>query len=191
MPGPKTAIITGAAGGIGSGLVEGFLHEGYRVVATSLHATQSLTTSPTLVLIDGDIGTQEIAAKVAGAAIQHFGSINVLANTAGIYRKNPFTDYTPDDINALISTNLLGFLYITQLAVKQMLKQQAGSVVTITAGLADHPVEVGEREVPLDVVLVLGLQYLRHARGVPCPRRPTGRSSAFGGRVHDPARMKR
>lgn len=140
MPAQQTAIITGAAGGIGSGLVEGFLQQGYRVVATSRHATQSLTASPNLFLVDGDIGKPEIASQVTNAALQHFGSIDVLVNTSGIYRKNVFTDYTTDDINALISTNLLGFLYITQLAVKQMVKQQSGSVVTISAALADHPV---------------------------------------------------
>jgi len=140
MPGQQTAIITGAAGGIGSGLVEGFLNAGYRVVATSQDTSRSLTASPTLLLVDGDISKPETAAKATNAALQHFGSIDALINTAGIFRKNAFTDYTTDDINALLSTNLLGFLYITQLAVKQMLKQQSGSVVTISAGLADHPV---------------------------------------------------
>ena len=140
MPGQQTAIVTGAAGGIGSGLVQRFLNEGYNVVATSLDTGRTLTASPTLVLVDGNIGQPGVAANVADAAIQHFGTIDVLVNTAGIYRKNAFIDYTPDDIAALISTNLLGFLYITQLSVKQMLKQQSGSVVTITAALADHPV---------------------------------------------------
>ena len=140
MPDRKTAIITGAAGGIGSGLVEGFLNAGYNVVATSLNTSRSLTGSPSLVLVDGDIGKPETAAKVADAALQHFGTIDVLVNTAGIYRKKPFPDYTTDDINTLITTNLFGFLYITQLAVRQMLKQQSGSVVTISAALADHPV---------------------------------------------------
>jgi NAD(P)-dependent dehydrogenase (short-subunit alcohol dehydrogenase family) len=139
MPG-QTAIVTGAAGGIGSGLVLGFLTEGYNVVATSRDTSRSLTASPNLVLVDGDIGKPETAAKVADAALQHFGTIDVLVNTAGIYRKNAFPDYTTEDINALISANLLGFVYITQLAVKQMLKQQSGSVVTISAALADHPV---------------------------------------------------
>jgi NAD(P)-dependent dehydrogenase (short-subunit alcohol dehydrogenase family) len=137
---PQTAIITGAAGGIGSGLVQGFLNAGYNVVATSRDTSRSLTATPSLVLVDGDIGKPETAAKVADAALQHFGTIDALVNTAGIYRKNAFPDYTTDDINALFSANLLGFLYITQLAVKQMLKQKSGSVVTITAGLADHPV---------------------------------------------------
>ena len=136
----KTAIVTGASGGIGSGLVEAFLSEGYNVVATSLNTRGSLVPSPSLVLVDGDIGKQETAAKVVEAAIQHFETIDVLVNNAGIMRTKPFTDFTSEDFNALVSVNLLGFLYITQLAVKQMLKQKSGNVVSITAALADQPV---------------------------------------------------
>jgi NAD(P)-dependent dehydrogenase (short-subunit alcohol dehydrogenase family) len=140
MSDQKTAIITGAAGGIGAGLVEGFLAEGYKVVATSLHAGRSLTASPSLVLIDGDVGKQETAVKVVEAAIQQFGTIDVLVNNAGIMRTKAFTDFTTEDFDALVATNLRGFLYMTQLTVKQMLKQKSGNVVTITAALADQPV---------------------------------------------------
>ena len=136
----KTAIVTGASGGIGAGLVEAFLKEGYSVVGTSLNGGQSMTPSPSLVLVDGDIGKQETAAKTVEAAIKHFGTIDVLVNNAGIFYTKPFTDFTTEDFNALASTNLLGFLYITQLAVKQMLKQKSGSVVTITGSLADNPI---------------------------------------------------
>jgi NAD(P)-dependent dehydrogenase (short-subunit alcohol dehydrogenase family) len=52
----RTAIITGAQQGIGAGSVKAFLKEGYNVVATSLNISQSLTASPGLVLVDGDIG---------------------------------------------------------------------------------------------------------------------------------------
>jgi NAD(P)-dependent dehydrogenase (short-subunit alcohol dehydrogenase family) len=141
MSDKKTAIVTGASGGIGSGLVEAFLREGYNVVATSLNARKALTASPSLVLVDGDIGKQETAVKVLEAAMQHFGSVDVLVNNAGIMRSKPFTDFTTEDLDALVSTNLRGFLYITQLTVKQMLKQKSGNVVSITAALADQPVE--------------------------------------------------
>jgi NAD(P)-dependent dehydrogenase (short-subunit alcohol dehydrogenase family) len=140
MSARKTAIVTGASGGIGSGLVEAFLNEGYNVVATSLNTRPSLAPSPSLVLVDGDIAKQETAAKVIGAAIQQFETIDALVNNAGILRTKPFTDFTTEDFNALVSVNLLGFLYITQLAVKQMLRQKSGSVVSITAALADQPV---------------------------------------------------
>ncbi|MFZ1973690.1 MAG: SDR family oxidoreductase [Candidatus Acidiferrales bacterium] len=139
MPDKKTAIVTGAAGGIGAGLVEGFLKRGYNVVGTSLDAARTLTASPSLILVDGDIGKQETAAKTAEAAIERFGTIDVLVNNAGIFRVKPFVEFTTEDANALFSTNLFGFLYITQLAVKQMLKQKSGSVVTITAALVDQP----------------------------------------------------
>jgi NAD(P)-dependent dehydrogenase (short-subunit alcohol dehydrogenase family) len=99
-----------------------------------------LTASPSLVLVDGDIGKQETAAKAVDAAIKHFGTIGVLVTNAGIYYVKSFTDFTTEDFNALVSVNLLGFIYITQLTVKQMLKQKSGSVVSITASLADHPI---------------------------------------------------
>jgi NAD(P)-dependent dehydrogenase (short-subunit alcohol dehydrogenase family) len=140
MSDKKTAIITGAQQGIGAGLVDGFLKAGYNVVGTSLSATTSLAASPTLLLVDGDISKQETAAKTVEAAIKHFGRIDVLVNNAGIFYTKPFTDFTTEDFNALTSINLLGFLYMTQLAVKQMLKQRSGSVVTISGALADNPI---------------------------------------------------
>jgi NAD(P)-dependent dehydrogenase (short-subunit alcohol dehydrogenase family) len=140
MSDKKTAIVTGASGGMGAGLVAAFLKEGYNVVATSLDASKSFATSPGLVSVDGDIGKQETAAAAVEAAVKHFGTIDVLVNTAGIYYVKPFTDFTTEDINALVSVNLLGFIYITQLTVKQMVQQKSGCVVSITAALADQPI---------------------------------------------------
>ena len=136
----QTAIVNGALQGIGAGLVEGFLNEGYNVVATSLLASESLTPSSRLVLIDGDIRVYETAVKTVDAAIEHFKTIHVLVNNAGTYYTKPFTEFTTEDFDGLISVNLFGFLHMTQLAVKQMLEQRFGSVVTITASLADQPI---------------------------------------------------
>jgi NAD(P)-dependent dehydrogenase (short-subunit alcohol dehydrogenase family) len=149
MPDHKTAIITGASRGIGAGLVEAFLKQGYKVVATSRNVSQQLTASTALVLIDGDIGKPETAAKAVEAAIKNFGSIDVLVSNAGIFFTKPFTEFSITDFNALVSTNLLGFLYITQLAVKQMLKQKSGSVVGITAALVDQPILGVNGSVPM------------------------------------------
>src|SRR6202034_1087088 len=140
MSGTRTAIITGASGGIGAGLVEGFLREGYNVVATSRDASRTLTTSGSLVLLDGDIGKRQTAAHAVEAAINNFGTIDVLVNNAGIFLTKPFTDFTTEDFDALVSTNLLGFFYITQRTVKEMLKQKSGCVVSISAALADRPI---------------------------------------------------
>jgi NAD(P)-dependent dehydrogenase (short-subunit alcohol dehydrogenase family) len=140
MTNEKTVIITGASGGIGSGLVEAFLKQSYKVVATSLNATKSLLPSPSLIPVDGDIGNYDTAVKVVETAIKNFGSIDVLVTTAGIYYAKPFTEFTREDFDTLVSVNLYGFIYIAQLAVQQMLKQKSGNVVSITASLADSPI---------------------------------------------------
>ena len=136
----KTAIVTGAQQGIGAGLVDGFLKSGYSVVATSLRASESLHSTADLVVVDGDIRDHETAAKSVEAAVTHFGTVDVLVNNAGIFITKPFTEFTTDDFNALISVNLLGFFHMTQLAVSQMLKQRSGCVITISAALADNPI---------------------------------------------------
>jgi NAD(P)-dependent dehydrogenase (short-subunit alcohol dehydrogenase family) len=99
-----------------------------------------LTASSSLVLVDGDIGKEQTAAQAVKAAIDNFGTIDVLVNNAGIFLNKPFTDFTTEDFDALVSTNLLGFFYITQRTVKEMLKQKSGCVVSITAALADRPI---------------------------------------------------
>jgi NAD(P)-dependent dehydrogenase (short-subunit alcohol dehydrogenase family) len=140
MSDKKTAIITGASGGIGAGLVEGFLREGYNIVATSREVNRKLTTAGSPVLVCGDIGKQQTAADAVAAAINNFGTVDVLVNNAGIFLTKPFTDFTTEDFDALVSTNLLGFFYITQRTVKEMLKRKSGCVVSITAALADRPI---------------------------------------------------
>jgi len=150
-PNRKTVIVTGASQGIGAGIVQAFLARGYNVVGTARSATNSkeLSASDHLALIDGDIGQFETAQKVAQLAIKRFGSIDAVVANAGIFLVKPFTDYTPDDFRSLVSTNLAGFIYITQLAVKQMLSQKGGSIVTISAALADNPIAGITASVPM------------------------------------------
>jgi NAD(P)-dependent dehydrogenase (short-subunit alcohol dehydrogenase family) len=103
-----------------------------------------------LALVDGDIGDPATAGKIAETAVKQFGTIDVLVNNAGIFFTKPFTEYTADDFRSLVSTNLGGFLYLTQLAVKQMLAQKTGgSVVTITAALARNPIRGVNAAVPM------------------------------------------
>jgi NAD(P)-dependent dehydrogenase (short-subunit alcohol dehydrogenase family) len=142
MPGEKTVIVTGASGGIGAAIVQAFLERAYDVVATSLSGSKAgFAPSPRLALVDGDIGQAATTEKVAQTAIGKFGSINHVVNNAGIFAAKPFTDYTIDEFRRFVSTNLEGFIFITQRAVKQMLTQgTGGSVTTITASLAENPI---------------------------------------------------
>jgi NAD(P)-dependent dehydrogenase (short-subunit alcohol dehydrogenase family) len=148
----KTAIVTGASQGIGAGIVKAFVQRGFNVVASSRKMTQSTEVAPSdrLAFVDGHIGEAATAARIVEAALSRFGSIDVLVNNAGIFFTKPFTEYTAEDFRALVATNLGGFLYVTQLAVKQMLAQKTGgSVVTITAALARNPVRGVPAAVPM------------------------------------------
>src|SRR3989449_7382391 len=140
---PMTAIVTGASQGIGAGIVKEFVERGFNVVANSRKVTQSteVAASNQVALVDGHIGEPATAAKIIETALSRFKSIDVLVNNAGIFFTKPFTDYTAEDFKSLVSTNVEGFLYVTQLAIKQMLAQKTGgSIVTITAALARNPI---------------------------------------------------
>jgi NAD(P)-dependent dehydrogenase (short-subunit alcohol dehydrogenase family) len=148
----KTVIVTGASQGIGAGVVRAFLARGYNVVGTSRSATKSkeVTASAHLALVDGDIGRLETAENVAQTALSRFGLIDAVVANAGIFSVKRFTDYTPEDLRALVSTNLAGFIYITQLAVRRMQVQKSGgSVVAITAALVENPIAGVPASIPM------------------------------------------
>src|SRR5436190_1665160 len=148
----KTAVVTGASQGIGAGIVKAFLERGLNVVANSRKVSESteVTASESVALVDGDIGEPATAARIVETALSRFGSIDVLVNNAGIFFTRPFTDYTVEDFKSLVSTNVEGFLYVTQLSIKQMLAQKTGgSIVTITAALARNPIRGVTAAVPM------------------------------------------
>jgi NAD(P)-dependent dehydrogenase (short-subunit alcohol dehydrogenase family) len=148
----KTVIVTGASQGIGAGIANEFLDRGYNVVANSRNISRKndLQRSDNLVLVDGDIALDATAEKIVETAVKRFGSIDGLVNNAGIFISKPFTDYTPEEFRALSSTNLDGFLFITQRVIKRLLAQErGGSVVTITASIADHPIAALPASVPM------------------------------------------
>jgi NAD(P)-dependent dehydrogenase (short-subunit alcohol dehydrogenase family) len=151
MTSGKTVVVTGASQGIGAAVVLAFLGKSYNVVATSRSVSKAgFLQSPNLALVDGDIGQAATAEKVAQAAIATFGSIDHVVNNAGIFAVKAFTDYTADDFQNFVHTNLNGFIFITQLAVKQMLSQgTGGSVTTITASLADNPIAGIPASIPM------------------------------------------
>lgn len=143
MPTGKTVLITGASQGIGAGLANVFLERGYNVVATSRRVSQTdeINASDRLARVDGDIGDPATARRVVDTALSRFGSIDALVNNAGIFFTKPFVDYTLEDYRKLSSTNVEGFLHLTQLVVRQMLAQgTGGSIVSITTPLVDHPI---------------------------------------------------
>jgi NAD(P)-dependent dehydrogenase (short-subunit alcohol dehydrogenase family) len=148
----KTAIVTGASQGIGAGIVRRFVERGFNVVASSRNVNRSteIKGSSQVALVEGNIGDPATAAAIVQTALSRFGSIDALVNNAGIFFTKPFTEYTVEDFRSLVSTNLEGFFHITRLVVGQMLVQKTGgSIVTITAALADNPIRGSKASVPM------------------------------------------
>lgn len=141
MNGKRVAIVTGASSGIGLGITQALWEHGYAVVGNSRKITEfkGLTSSPNLMLVGGDIGLKETAINVVEVAMEHFGRIDLLVNNVGIYVAKPFTEYTPEDFEAMISTNIGGYFYVTQQVVMQMRKQKSGHIVNIATTLTEQP----------------------------------------------------
>ncbi|CAD6511096.1 SDR family NAD(P)-dependent oxidoreductase [Paraburkholderia sabiae] len=133
----KVVIVTGASQGIGAGLVKAYRDRNFRVVATSRSIRAS--DDPDIATVQGDIADVETARRVIALALERFGRIDTLVNNAGIFIAKPFDAYTPEDYDAVMSTNVNGFFHITQRALTEMSRKRSGHVVNITASLVDRP----------------------------------------------------
>jgi len=168
----RVAIVTGASKGIGAGLVTAFLDRGYAVVANSRNIAKDkpFPKSGALALVAGDIADSATSELIADTALSRFGRVDVLANNAGVYISKAFADYTVADLRSLISVNIEGFFFITQLVIKQLVAQKSGgSIVNITSTLAEHPIAGANSSVPMitkggleAVTRSLAIEYVNH-----------------------------
>ena len=140
-----TVVITGASSGIGLGLAEDFLREGYNVVGTGRSqdrldaAAAHLKAGERFLGIAGDVGAPATARDVFAQAVARYGHVDVLVNNAGIFAVKPFVDFTPEEVEEQIATNLKGVLYMSQQAARHMGERGRGRIVNITAALALQP----------------------------------------------------
>lgn len=141
----KTVVVTGASSGIGLGLAEAYLKKGFNVVANARtkerlkKAADHLGSPSNLLTVAGDIGLKSTAEKIIQEAVAKFGQVDILINNAGIFHAKPFADYSPEDLDNLINTNLKGFFYVSQASSTQMAKQGQGHIINITAAIAMQP----------------------------------------------------
>jgi NAD(P)-dependent dehydrogenase (short-subunit alcohol dehydrogenase family) len=135
MASRKVAIITGASQGIGAGLVAGYRRRDWAVVASA--RTIKPSEYPDLLTVTGDIAEPATADRITDAALERFGRIDTLVNTASVFISKPFTDYTAADYALITSVNLAGFFWLTQRAIAEMATRYGGHVVNVSATLAE------------------------------------------------------
>ena len=134
--GQKVAIVTGGSQGIGAGIVDGYRQRRWAVVANSRGIKPSK--DPDVLTVEGDVSDQATAEQIISQAVERFGRVDTLVNNAGVFVSKPFTDYTAEDYALVTGVNLAGFLWLTQRAIGQMLRQGSGHVVNISASVADR-----------------------------------------------------
>lgn len=141
----KTVIITGASSGIGYALAEEYLKRGYNVVGNARTAERlqaaaaNLGNAARFLPVAGDIADPATAKNLFAQAIAAFGKVDILINNAGIFIPRPVADYTADDVDAIVNTNLKGFFYPSQEAARHMAANKHGQIVTITASVSIQP----------------------------------------------------
>ncbi len=145
MNNSKTVVITGASSGIGFGLVKAFLASGFNVVGnarseTGLLEAKALLGNPSnFIGVAGDIALPATARQIFQTATEVFGQVHVLVNNAGFFLPKPFVDYTPEEVENLLETNLKGVIYASQVAAAHMIERQQGHIINITAAIAMQP----------------------------------------------------
>jgi len=141
----KTVIVTGASSGIGFAVAEAYLKRGYNVVGNARTierlkvAADKLGNPSNFLLVPGDIAKAETAKVLFERAVAAFGKVDILVNNAGIFIAKPVTDYTEQDLDDLLNTNLKGVFYPSQQAAAHMGANKSGHIVNITASIAMQP----------------------------------------------------
>lgn len=145
----KVAVITGGSSGIGKAAAIELMKRGANVVISGRReqalveaANEIDPTGAHVAYVAGDISNPQVADRLISEAISRFGRIDTLVNNAGIFIASPFTDYTENDFESVMSINVAGFFRVTQRALNEMLKVGSGHIVNITAsGTTEQPLK--------------------------------------------------
>lgn len=139
----KTAVITGASGGIGSAIAIAFAEAGYNVVLQynngrekALALAQKIQKEFEVIAlpVQADVSSSQAVGKMFDTVEQQLGSVDVLVNNAGIAQQKLFTDITDDDWHRMIGTNLDGVFYCSREVLKRfMLKTHSGVILNISS----------------------------------------------------------
>ena len=134
----KTAIITGAARGIGAATAKLFAEKGFNVCVNYVRSeekAQALARAlPSAVAIKADVSIKEEARALIDTAVETFGGIDVLVNNAGIALPQKLvTDVSDEEFNEIFNTNIKGTHNAVSAALPYMISGKSGSIVNLAS----------------------------------------------------------
>src|ERR1700748_2750833 len=133
----KVVVITGASRGIGAGLVAGYRSRGWAGVGTA--RTIRPSQDPELVTMAADLTERATADRIVEAALDRFGRIDTLVNSAGVCLPQGFTDSPAADSAAVVGVNLTVFFWLPQRAAGEMAIRYGGHLVNVIPVVAEVP----------------------------------------------------
>ena len=138
--GGKVAVVVGGTSGIGRAISHGFAQAGADVIPTSRRQDQVDITAKEIEELDrrslrvtSDVADRGSLERVLSAALEAFGQVDILVNSAGRTKRAPTIDFSEDDWNEIIDTNLTGTLRACQVFGRHMLERQSGSIINIAS----------------------------------------------------------
>jgi NAD(P)-dependent dehydrogenase (short-subunit alcohol dehydrogenase family) len=132
----KTAVITGAGGGIGKAIAETFAHEGARVLVVDWSGQEegaATDIGPAAVPFHADVSREDEVAAMFAAAVDRFGRVDAVVNVAGTVGSRRGIESSVEEYEALTVVNLKGTLLCTDYAVQTMLPTGGGAIVNISS----------------------------------------------------------
>lgn len=133
----KTAIVTGAARGLGAVYARALAEHGAAVVAADVRDPDDGGTRAGGVFVRADVAEQADAVRLAGEAVRRFGSIDILINNAAVYgdldRKQPFDQISEADWDKVMAVNVKGIWQCAKAVVPHMRTRGAGKIINVAS----------------------------------------------------------